>query len=271
MSTYHTYALYRDANRHHCISVGIERKFTYYIPMEAAEVKVHQMEHREFGLEFELITNYPVRRAAEIFLAAPDKEVSPKAKEHLEAILADPSYVYDTAQYSVPNVLKEKEMASKNAAAVAAEIAAKPAPKNKKEALAQAAEISGKPVGAVKSNPKGPAAPKAAAAEPAAKKAAPAKKAAKEEAPAPRGRAPAVAPDARLKIGNADSVKRGYMLEFVNAAKALEKASRGKGFTSEQMVDAGLKLEGAEGRDEAWVKTYISYSLAAHRGIFVVA
>lgn len=268
MSTYHTYALYRDANRHHCISVGIERKYTYYIPMEAAEVKVHQMEHREFGLEFELITNYPVRRAAEIFLAAPDKEVSPKAKEHLEAILADPAYVYDTAQFSVPHVLKEKIMASKNAAAVAAEIAAKPAPKNKKEALAAAAEIAAKPVGAVKSNPKGPKAQ--AAAEPAAKKTAPAKKAAKEEA-APRGRAPAVAPDARLKIGNADSVSRGYMLEFVNAAKALEKQSRGKGFTSEQMVEAGLALPGAEGRDEAWVKTYISYSLAAHRGIFVVA
>jgi hypothetical protein len=268
--SFHTYQVYRDGT-HTCICVAIERKYTYYIPMEPHVVRVAKATHEEFRADYDrLYTEYPVRRAAEIYLAAPDKEVTPEARQHLEAILADPAYEYDRSAYSTPHVIQEKLMAKKNAAAVAEEIAQKP--KNKKEALAQAGEASSKPVGEVKA-PKGAA----AKAEPAAKTA-PAKKAPKAaaaEGDAPKakgGRAPAVGGDVKLKVGNTESAKRGFMLEFVTRAAELEKASRGKGFTGDALVESLVERhEDERAADAAWVRTYVSYSLAEKRGILVLA
>lgn len=260
--SFHVYRLFRDHNRHHCICVAVERKYTYFIPMEAAEVRTRALAHEEFARTFEPVEEYPVRRAAEIFLAAPDKEVAPEAREHLEAILADPAYVYDRSLYSVPNVIKENQMATKKAAQVAEEIAAKP--RNKKEAL-QAAEKHDQAnlPRNVKAAPKGEAA-------------APAKKAAKKDAEAPAaktgGRAPSFDMEGRYKIGDASSVKRGFMLEFVTRAQELEKASRGKGFTGTALVDSLVeKHEDERAADATWVKTYVSYALAPVRAILVAA
>ena len=259
MSAFHVYTVRWDANRHTCIHVAAERIYSYYIPMEASEVAVRRLENKEFEYTYTVIPDYPVRRAAEIYLAAPDKEVHPKARSHLEAILADPAYAYDPAQYSTPHVFKEKEMA-KAAAAVAEGVAPKATKASKKsEALAAAAEV-------IKSA-QAPIVGKAP-------KAAPAPKVAKEKVaaePKPRGRAPTVELSARLKVGNIESVKRGYMLAFVTKAQELEKLSRGKGFTGEALIEAMTDAPETEGRGAPYVKTYLSYSLAAKRGILVPA
>lgn len=259
--TFHVYRLFRDHNRHHCICVSVERKYTYFIPMEAAEVRVAQMAHEEFAHTYEPVEEYPVRRAAEIFLAAPNKEVAPKAREHLEAILADPAYVYDSSQFSVPNVIKENMMA-RSAAKIADEIGAK-APRNKKEAL-QAAEKHDK--ANLPRNTK--AAPKEEPAAPAAKKAPKAEAAPK----AASGRAPAADMTVKLKVGDTSSVKRGFMAEFVTRAAELEKASRGKGFTGEALIESLVAShEDERAADATWVKTYVAYALAPVRGILVAA
>lgn len=257
--TFHVYRLFRDHNRHHCICVSVERKYTYYIPMEAAEVRVAQMAHDEFAHTYDPVEEYPVRRAAEIFLAAPNKEVAPKAREHLEAILADPAYVYDSSLFSVPNVIKENMMA-RSAAKIADEIGAK-TPRNKKEALQAAEKIDQGNL---------PRAVKAAKGEPAAPAA---KKAAKEPAaPKASGRAPAADMTVKLKVGDTSSVKRGFMAEFVTRAQELEKASRGKGFTGEALIESLVAShEDERAADATWVKTYVAYALAPVRGILVAA
>lgn len=283
--TFHIYSVQRDPNRHTCICVAIERKFSYYIPMEADSVTVRQMENAEFAHLYEVVPEYPVRRAAEIYLSAPNKEVSPKAKEHLEAIMADPAYMYDAALFPPLNVIKDNEMSKANVSRVAADkpqAAGKKPSTAKSAALKAAAEISGQPVGEVKV-PKaaakagkeyaatdGKADKLAAKAAPAAKKA---PKAAAAEAEAkPRGRTPAVDPSARLKVGDTSSVKRGFMAEFVAKAQELEKASRGKGFTGEALIEALVAShEDERAADAGWVKTYLSYSLAPARGILVTA
>lgn len=260
MSGFHIYTLMRDHNRHHCICVAVERKYTYFVPMAAAEVKVQQLLHEEFRELYETLPEYPVRRAAEIFLAAPDKEVSPEAREHLEAILADPAYVYDRSLYKEPTVLKDQAMAT------AAKKAAEKVGKKKADSATQ--EAAGKAIAeGIKANP---IAAKAAPAKKVA--AAPAGKAAKKAAPAvAKGRTPAIDPQTRLKVGNIESVRGGYMKEFIENCQALEKASKGKGFTIEAAVEGGLKLAGAKDKDAAWVRTYVGYSMAPNRGILTLA
>ncbi len=272
--SYHDYAVFRDGS-HSAIRVGVERKYTYYIPMEASVVRVTSMEHREFAEAYKPYTNYPVRRAAEIFLAAPDKEVSPKAREHLEAILADPSYAYDGSQFSQLQLLQPKEKpmpAKKSAAAVAESVANKPQAKGRGASKAEKAAAVDEAVKTeAAAGPRIGKAPKQQAeqAQPAAKKTAPAKKAKAEDAEAskPKGRAPALPEGTRLKVGNTESVKRGFMLEFVEAAKKLEKESRGKGFTAEKIIEELTTDE----RTASWVRTYVTYSLDEKRGILVLA
>lgn len=257
MSDFHIYTVQRDHNRHHCIVVAVERKYTYFVPMEAAEVTVRHLPHEEFKQLYEVVPGYPVRRAAEIFLAAPDKEVSPKAREHLERILADPAYVYDSSLFSVPHVIKEQEMARQ--AAAAAEKVAKRGKKSASAEVHAAADAMSRatPI-TVKSRPV-KALPKTEAAAAHAHR--------RASDPAPRGRTPALPGETRLKVGKTDSVKRGFMLEFVEKAKELEKASRGKGFTIESIVDGLTTAE----HEASWVRTYVTYALDGKRGILVQA
>lgn len=263
--SFHIYSVFRDGS-HSCICVAVERKFTYFIPMEAAQVRVAQMEHRAFAEDYKPYPEYPVRRAAEIYLNSPDKEMTPKAKEHLDAIMADPAYAYDRSQFSQLNVLKEKQMARKQTAAdVATEIDAKP--KSRKEAVAEADKViasqaphhikAGKPAAAGKVVAKKPAGKTAKA---------------KAEKAEPAARKPAANMTARLKVGDASKVKGGFMAEFVARAEALQKASRGKGFTGVELVDSLVaEHEDERAADAAWTRTYIPYSLDEKRGILVYA
>lgn len=258
MSTFHVYSVLRDHNRHHCICVGVERKYTYFIPMAAAEVKVDALVNEEFKQLYEEC-GYPVRRAAEIFLASPDKEVSPKAREHLEAILADPAYVYDRSLYPEPHVLKEKLMATASKKATSAV-------NGRRKTDSAAHEEAAKVMAAA-----GPIVSKAAKKAPVAAVAAtPAKKGAVKAAAA-KGRVPAMDPSTKVKVGNAEAAKRGYMLEFMTMAQAMDKASRGKGVTIEALVEGGVALPGAKDKDAAWVRTYVSYAMAPNREMLVVA
>jgi len=240
--SFHIYSVRRDENRHTCICVAVERKFTYFIPMEASEVKVRRMENQEFATAYEAVPEYPVRRAAEIYLRAPGKEVSDEARGHLEAVLSDPAYAYDEAQFSaIPsNLNKDLDTMVKKAAQVAEQVAAK------------ATRGRGKVVAA--SEVTGTIPPRKAKAEAEAK-------------PKTGGRAPAMDPETRLKVGDTASVKRGFMAEFVAKAQEMEKASRGKGFTIAGIVEALTTEEHAAG----WVRTYVTYALDAKRGILVVA
>jgi hypothetical protein len=187
----------------------------------------------------------------------------------LEAILADPAYVYDRSLFKEPNVIKENLMATATKKAAKTVTAGRRATDPK----AEVHEAAGKAVTeAIKANPiAAKAAKKAAAAEPATKAAAktPAKKAA--AGPAAKGRTPALDPETRIKVGDISSVRGGYMKEFIESCQALEKASRGKGFTIAAAVEAGEKLPGAKDKDAAWVRTYVGYSMAPNRGILVVA
>jgi len=269
--TFTNYAVFQDENRHSCIFINEERKYTYFIPMEALEVRVRQLENRTFASDYTPLTSYPVRRAAEIFLRAPDKAVTPEAREHLEAILSDPTYAYDAAAYPALSILNhtpkgKSTMARKSAAQVAEEVAVAPK-RTRKEALAEAdAVVSAQAPHNVKAPKERPAAKAEPA--PAAKKAGKPKA---EAESAPRGRAPAISGDVRLKVGNRETVKRGFMLEFIDCAAGLEKGTRGKGFTVDTLLEAASGLPGAEGRDVGWIRTYVTYALDASRGILVTA
>jgi hypothetical protein len=240
--SFHIYSVRRDENRHTCICVAVERKFTYFIPMEASEVKVRRMENQEFAASYEVVPEYPVRRAAEIFLRAPGKEVSDEARGHLEAVLSDPAYAYDEAQFSsIPsNLNKDLDTMVKKAAQVAEQVAAK-TPRGRK--VVAESEVTGT------------IPPRKTAKAPA------------EAKPKTTGRAPAMDPETRIKVGDTASVKRGFMAEFVAKAQELEKASRGRGFTIASIVESLTTEEHAA----SWVRTYVTYALDAKRGILVVA
>jgi len=87
----------RRGQSYTCIRVAVGRKFTYYIPMDSLGLK--KADNREFHDEWEEFPEYPVRRAAELYLGATQyREMSPKAQEHLERIVADPATPYDPAR-----------------------------------------------------------------------------------------------------------------------------------------------------------------------------
>lgn len=249
--TFHTYTVRQDENRHTCICVEVSRKYTYFIPMEAREVRVRRMENKEFSESYGVVEDYPVRRAADIYLRAPGKEVSPEAKRHLEAVLGDPAYAYDEAAFAaIPsNLNKDLPTMPRKAAQAAEAVATAPAKKPGKSKVISSSEVTG-------------TIPPRKNAKPAVSEGD--KAIAKAKA---GGRAPAMDPETRVKVGDPSSVKRGFMLEFVNKAQELEKASRGKGFTISSIVDALTTEE----HSASWVRTYVTYSLDATRGILVLA
>lgn len=246
--SFHIYTVLQDENRHTCICVEVSRKYTYFIPMEALAVRVRRLENQEFSSSFHVVPEYPVRRAAEIYLRAPGKEVSPEAQRHLEAVLSDPAYAYDEAAFAtIPtNLNKDLSTMPRKAAQAAEAVAVKPARKSK---VIATSEVTG-------TIP--PRKAKAESVTDGDKAVAKAKSG---------GRAPALDPETRLKIGDTSSVKRGFMAEFIGKAQELEKASRGKGFTIQSIVDALTTDE----HSASWVRTYVTYSLDASRGILVLA
>lgn len=187
------FAVYWDYGRHTCIRVGERNGSVLLIPMEASEVRVVRMAEREFVSTYTPVPEYPVKRAAEIYLGAPGKTVDAQARDLLRRILADPSLDYDRSKFSVLPIhqpLKESTMATKKTAAAAAE--------------------DSKPV-------KKTAAATKATAQPTAK-------AAKAEKPTKSAKED----NATYTVADASSVKRGFIADYVAAAQKLGTFTRDK-------------------------------------------
>lgn len=216
MSQY-DYAVFRDHNRHTCIRVSVDGHQVKFIPMEAKEVKVVRMADKHFISVYTPYTEYPVKRAAEIYLFAPSKEVSPQAREHLERIIADPAFEYDRSQFNNPPpqaARKEDDMAAAKKTPAAKTPAEKPAKKSAK-AAAEAAE-----------------------------------------APKKRGGRPRADDNATYTVGDDSSVKRGFIADYVAAAKKLGNFTRDK---------LNAKMAGGEA-DDAKLLRYFYYCTG--HGIF---
>lgn len=225
-----TALVYRDNSRT-CIVVDRADKVTF-ISME--NLRVETLAAKAFDARFKAYPEYPVRRAAELYLGCKAyRPIQPQACEHLRRIVADKATSYPTF-----DLLQGKpEMAKKprNGLNTVVESAtAKPAAKAAKGKPAPA-PVKTKPVAAAKGKP--------AAEKPVAK------------AEAAKPARTKVEDTAKYKIGDTSSVKRGFLQEYV------EKASGLKVFTRE-------KLEALYGGRQADAKmgTYFPYCVG--KGIF---
>lgn len=115
-------AVYRRGQSYSCITTKEDAKFVHFISMET--LKLEKTERREFHGEWEEYSDYPVRRAAELYLGAGEfREIGPKETAHLEAIRdGSPSYNLDEPQPkpkepNMATVAKKQPAASKTAAA----------------------------------------------------------------------------------------------------------------------------------------------------------
>ena len=144
-------AVYRRRGQSYsCITTKEDAKFVYFIPMET--LKLEKAERREFHEGWEEFSDYPVRRAAELYLGAGEfREIGPKELAHLEAIRdGSPSYNLDEPQPKpkepqMATVAKKQPAASKTAAAEkpvkgAGKAAAAPAKQPAKQPAAPKAE-----------------------------------------------------------------------------------------------------------------------------------
>lgn len=252
----------RRGQSYTCIRVAVERKFTYYIPLDSLELK--KADNREFHDEWEEFTEYPVRRAAELYLGATQyREMSPKAQEHLERIVADPATSYDPARITplkeepqmtdIKKTAPAKQPATSKVAAAKQPATSKVAPAKQAEAkpLAPAKKAPAKAVSpmdfmvneAKKAGAKSAAAAEAKSAKAAAK--APAKAPAKQAAPVKaepkaKGGAARKPDDRKYTVGDDSHVKRGDSRLFVDSAKKLKK------FTRAELVSAVVLQHGFE-------------------------
>lgn len=242
-------------------AIVLARSATQVTLITLARLTVETMPVKEFDADWSTRTDYPVRRAAEMYLGAGKyRKIPVQVREHLNKIVADPATAYPTFDSLSPQpTQKEPTMAkspkARNGIDSVTEATSKPAAK---AAPAKAAPAK--------------AAPAKAAAKPEAKpavKAAPAKAAAKA-APAPakaEPKAPIAASkpgrskideDLKFKIGDLSSVKRGFLAEFVEKAKELKVFSR-------RTIEA--EFGGRE--NDAKMGTYFPYAVG--KGIFVPA
>ena len=197
-------SVYQDANNHTCICLRLGEETVDFIPLMGAECEVFHMDRSKFLSAYKKLAEYPVKRAAQLYLHdSALKTTSDEAREHLEGIVADPAFNYDVSLF-------------------------KPLPKEKKltDAVTQAADAATKKT--VKAAPAKKPVAKAAPAKKPVAKAAPAKKSAEKAAPAKKSAKKAASePDATTyKIGDASSVKRGFIAEFVEAATEMKKFQR---------------------------------------------
>lgn len=269
-------AVYRD-NSHTAIVVRIEDKEVTFIPMATLNVEV--MRAAAFHAEWKAYGEYPVKRAAELYIgAAQYRPIPDKARKLLEAIVADKALDYATFQQPVKpqpqpqpqpkgttTMAKTPAPAAKKAAPAAAKTAASPFEALVKGTPAKAAAP------AAKKAPAAPAKAPAKAAAPAAKKAtsapAPAKAAAKDTgrrtqeadrrqgSTAPVGRSK-IDDNAKHKVGDTSSVKRGFLAEFVEKAQSMKTFTR-----------ATLEAHWGGRAADAKMGTYFPYCLA--KGIIV--
>ena len=94
-----------------CVRVSEGPKFVHFIPMDTLQLTKQVAE--EFYQEWGEYTEYPVRRAAELYLGAGEyREIGIEERKHLEAIVADPATVYDLAPQPVPKSQEVYTMAT---------------------------------------------------------------------------------------------------------------------------------------------------------------
>jgi len=119
MSQY-DYAVFKDVNRHTCIRLSEIHGKVSFIPLTSGEFQIITVSAKEFVSEYVLMAEYPVKRAAEYYISISSKvgaDISSKAREHLERIVADPSLEYDRSQFNpVPKPLKKEDIMAKGTA-----------------------------------------------------------------------------------------------------------------------------------------------------------
>lgn len=233
-----------------CLRVTETPKAVHFITM--ASLQLEKTDPRTFYLEWEEFTNYPVRRAAEVYLGAGEyREIAPQVREHLERIVADPATDYDPARINQP---KETDMN-----APAKQPATSKTGTNKASAAPAKTKVAGSTTPAKTAAPAKQAVPaKTTPAKTVPAKTAPAKTAAKKApngmdtvlkqataktAPAKQAAPTKAAPvartapnsDQKLKVAEPDKPRRGTTGEFVEEALKL------KTFTRQQLHDAMVK------------------------------
>lgn len=236
---------------HTAIMLSEGPKFTTFIPM--ASLAVERLDNRTFHDTWAEFEDYPVRRAAQLYLAEQFREITPQAREHLERIVADPVTAFDESRM-FPNL--QSTVTSK-------EIIMATSTKTAPAKTPATSKLAGKPatVPAKQVKPAAKTAPAAKQAAPA--KVAPAAKTAPAKTPAKNGiatvvdqaskaaasKAPAKTPaktaankaatkppvrpanDEKLKVVDATAPRRGETADYVAEAIKL------KSFTRQQLHD----------------------------------
>lgn len=242
------YAVFRDEHRHTCIRVHVGSKYVEFIPMHATEVAVHKLDEKSFVHEYELMPDYPVKRAAELYLFTENfKTFSAKASEHLKRIVADPAYNYDAQKFK-PIIKKEIIMATKTKPVAAA---------------TQAEKISGgkgKPVAATKPTKTKPEAAPAAATKPTKTKAT---------------AAPAAATDGAVRRGRASAIA-GMKIAVVKGAanparEGSKRAALLHGVTQYKLVDDAVGATVTYGEGTEAVITPGDVNFAVELGLITLA
>jgi hypothetical protein len=252
MSTF-TPAVYRD-NTH--TAIVIDRTDTHFLYVPLASLKIEKISHKDFASEWVAYPEYPVRRAAEVYLRAGDyRQIPAQTREHLNRIVADPATEYQVFESSSTIIKGTATMAKSPATrngmssvkealapkgkpvkATAPAVDAKPKGKpatTPAEALKKGTPVvktDGKPVTAATKGKPAPASPvgKPAPAAPVGKPA-PAVKV--KPAAAAAGDKPArnrIPDDVKYKVVDTSRVKRGFLAEFVAKAQTLKVFTREK-------------------------------------------
>ena len=203
-------SVYHDQRRT-CIVLSRTPSGVSYITLAALSLEKTTL--KAFDAEWTEYPEYPVRRAAELYLgAAQYRKIPAQVSELLRGIVEDPSTLYPTFESSIRKYIMAKT--TKAAPAKTAKTAAAAPAKNPFAALAAAAQL--KPAAPAKAAPA-----KAAPAKAAKPTAAPVKAA----TPAKAAKA-AAAPAASDKLANTDAVKRGFLREYVEVARGLKTCTR---------------------------------------------
>ena len=127
-------AVYRRLGQSYsCITTNEDLKYVYFIPM--ATLQLERVARRDFHAEWGEYPDYPVRRAAELYLGAGDhREIGPEVTTRLKAIQAGaPAYNLDESFQpkvkgpQMATVANKQPAATKTAAAPAKQPAKQPA------------------------------------------------------------------------------------------------------------------------------------------------
>ncbi len=164
------YAVFQDAQRHTCIRIAQSNKTVTFIPM-ATELLVYELSHYEFERLYTIeLKDYPVKRAAELYLEAKHLLCSDLAKRHLDFIcgksFVDP--VVPLNFNSQESIMATSKPAAKTATKVDAKAPATKAPAAKVPAKAEAkAPVKAAPAAKAATKVDAAKAPAKAAAKPA--------------------------------------------------------------------------------------------------------